>query len=630
MGEKSYGVLTTLLVVIILSCVYGHNVYAQTDNDKQIQVTRLAGKDRYETATIISKFGWKQTCDNAILVTGEDYPDALCSVPLAAKLKAPILLTERNNLNSNTLNEIRRLNVKKVFIIGGTGVITEKVEKTIRSLNLETERLAGTDRYETCVKIAEKMGQPTEAFITTGEDFPDALSAAPVASVKNVPILLTSKKIWPASIKAYLNKTNIKNTYVIGGQAVIDNYATTDLLNSIRIYGSDRYETNNKIINKFYESLNLKTIYLATGENFPDALSGAALAQISSSPIVLTPRKANGIVRDLLDSHKFLITNINLLGGEQIVSNDSVSMDPYSQIKNAKVFLNISTYDGSNQSVHPKVLYFSNGWNGWKYWMVYTPYPNGNDMFENPSVTCSNDGVNWIAPKTLINPLVDAPLEKGEHNSDPHLVYNYDTQELELWYRYTYFDNEDRIYRITTKNGSNWTKPELVLTFENQEHCYSPVVLYENKEYKLFYVNEKYEIISKKSIDAKSWYGDTNVNLKMQDPYLPWHLDIVHTDIGYEAVVTAFKDGERRLNNMQLIWAVSEDGINYNNSQTILMPSYSNTAWDNKQIYRSTFVKVDGVYKLFYSAMDKNIKWHIGLSQGYNLQDLCGYSLMNN
>lgn len=51
-------------------------------------------------------------------------------------------------------------------------------------------------------------------------------------------------------------------------------------------------------------------------------------------------------------------------------------------------------------------------------------------------------------------------------------------------------------------------------------------MLYENNEYKLFYVNENYEIISKNSIDAKSWYGDTNINLKMKEPYLPWHFDI--------------------------------------------------------------------------------------------------------
>lgn len=81
---------------------------------------------------------------------------------------------------------------------------------------------------------------------------------------------------------------------------------------------------------------------------------------------------------------------------------------------------------------------------------------------------------------------------------------------------------------------------------------------------------------------------------------------------------------------MKLIWSVSEDGINYNNAQSILMPSDSNTAWDNKQIYRSTFVKVHGVYKLYYSAMDKDEKWHIGLTQGYSLQELCGYSLLNN
>ena len=78
-------------------------------------------------------------------------------------------------------------------------------------------------------------------------------------------------------------------------------------------------------------------------------------------------------------------------------------------------------------------------------------------------------------------------------------------------------------------------------------------------------------------------------------------------------------------NGKILFYNVSDDGINFGQSKVILRASGSNSAWDNKQIYRSTFVKVNGIYRLYYSAMDKKARWHIGLSQGYSLDDLHGY-----
>ena len=63
--------------------------------------------------------------------------------------------------------------------------------------------------------------------------------------------------------------------------------------------------------------------------------------------------------------------------------------------------LNIPTYDGSGQAVHPDVYYNANGWNGYRYWMAMTPYPNGNAAYENPSIVVSNDNLNWIVPPGL-------------------------------------------------------------------------------------------------------------------------------------------------------------------------------------------------------------------------------------
>ncbi len=66
----------------------------------------------------------------------------------------------------------------------------------------------------------------------------------------------------------------------------------------------------------------------------------------------------------------------------------------------------IPTYDGSGAALHPSVLYFPDGWRGWEWVMAYTPYPNLNAAYENPSIAVSHDGLVWITPPGLHNPIL--------------------------------------------------------------------------------------------------------------------------------------------------------------------------------------------------------------------------------
>lgn len=101
---------------------------------------------------------------------------------------------------------------------------------------------------------------------------------------------------------------------------------------------------------------------------------------------------------------------------------------------NSKGYLKIPVYNNPNgyQATHPSVLYFKNGWNGYKFWMGYTPYEYSNELLENPSVAASNDGVNWEVPTGLTNPL-EATDTLDMHYSDPHLVFV--NSQIEYWYR---------------------------------------------------------------------------------------------------------------------------------------------------------------------------------------------------
>lgn len=607
---------------VLISAAFTGKVSADTVQSN-LTIKRLAGANRYETSSIISKYGWGSTSDNVILATGEDFPDSLCAAPLAAKLNAPILLTNKDSLNIFTKSEITRLKPKNVYIIGGQGVVSVAAENEIRKMNINTIRIAGSNRYETSIQVAKFMDNPKEAFVTTGDDFPDSLSVASIAAKRGDPIILTTKDSISSDFMNYLVNNNITKSYVIGGPALISDNVYNQLPNCTRVYGKNRYETNVNVLNTFSDVLNLSNVFITTGEDFPDALSCSSLAGINSAPIILTNIRGEEVTKNFYKSINPFIKNLNLLGGEAVVPSSIVNTAP--QGPNAINYLNIPTYEGSNQAVHPKVLYFQNGWNGWKYWMVMTPYPNGVDSWENPSIVVSNTGTQWQVPRGLVNPLTPLPPDRTQHNSDPHLVFNQSTNELELWYRLTLNNTEDRIYKITSLDGIHWSTPEFIISFKNKE-CLSPAIIWEDNKYKMWYITEEYKCMYIESSDGGStWSSPVEVNFNLSDTYVPWHIDVVHTDLGYETVFAGAKKEEMNQNNRILFWNVSKDGVNFGSSKVILKASSDSLAFDNKQIYRSTFVKVDGVYKLFYSAMDKNIKWHIGLTQGYSLDDLHGY-----
>jgi N-acetylmuramoyl-L-alanine amidase len=162
---------TFLLTTIIVQPLSAVNA-AKKDDDKEKKYVRkpakvrIYGNDRYETSSKIAKDGWSSSY-YAIIASGENFPDSLSAVTLAKKHDAPILLTNSKSLNTNTREELTRMKVKKVLIIGGQGSISSKVEQDIKSMGITTERLGGRDRYETSIKIAERLGNPGTLFVVT-------------------------------------------------------------------------------------------------------------------------------------------------------------------------------------------------------------------------------------------------------------------------------------------------------------------------------------------------------------------------------------------------------------------------------------------------------------------------------
>lgn len=308
--------------------------------------TRLGGVDRYETAVKISQDGWAQS-DYVVLVSGENFPDAISAAPLAKKYKGPILITEGNKLNSLVNEEIKRLKTKNVIIVGGTGVVSSTIEQELKDINVQFTRISGQNRYETSAKVAELVGTSNGVVLASGENFPDALSIASIAAVKQMPILLTTDKVLPDSVKGFIDNNSINSYYVVGGNDVVSDSIVNTLPNAKRLSGADRYETNVSIINEFSGNLNFNTVYLTYGQNFPDALSGSAAAAKDSAPIILTNSsdfKSRSLIRSKIDS----ILLFKILGGTGVISDSLVK----SIIDPSKSVLGYTTYysPGDNSS----------------------------------------------------------------------------------------------------------------------------------------------------------------------------------------------------------------------------------------------------------------------------------------
>ena len=169
-----------------------------------VKVTRVSGSNREATAIAISGEVY-QKADTVVLASGETYADSLAGVPLAYAMDAPLLLVQKG-LNKAILNELARLQAKKVVILGGEVAVKRDVEQGLREKGYETERLAGATRFETAVEIAERLetlcGKPKEVFLVSAVTFPDALSVSSIAALEKVPILYSGVKGEPDKITA--------------------------------------------------------------------------------------------------------------------------------------------------------------------------------------------------------------------------------------------------------------------------------------------------------------------------------------------------------------------------------------------------------------------------------------------
>lgn len=320
LGRKSFIFLPVLLLVslLLIVCVGTGTACAQDE----IDVERIQGGSRFLTAVEISKAGWTGAT-NIVLARSDDYADALAGVPLAYRLDAPILLTPPSRLDSDTLAEIKRLGAAKVIILGGTSAISAQVEKTLKNEGLDVERINGGNRFDTAAKIANRVapnGVGT-AVIAYGLNFPDALAAAPYAAMEGYPVLLANKSSAPLETLNAINSLGVNVTIVVGGNLVIEEKVLSQLPSPKRVYGSNRFDTAVELA-KYFDPGNTH-MYIATGLQFADAITGAVLVAKNNTGILLVGNKVSPEVKNYINDYN--IEKLTVFGGYRAVSEAVVN-----------------------------------------------------------------------------------------------------------------------------------------------------------------------------------------------------------------------------------------------------------------------------------------------------------------
>ena len=191
--------------------------------NKNITVKRLAGDSRYETSYEIAKELLKSNkAKEAIIVNGFKNVDALSVSSLATKENLPILLNDGNRLSKDIKNIVGDSNIKKMYIIGGRTSLPRRIEDNVKALDIEYERLAGEDRYETSSKIAKYAYENSDKVIlASGENSIDALAAGVLTKMEKAPMLLVQKRRIPKSISNRIEESKAKKFLLIGGEKTI-------------------------------------------------------------------------------------------------------------------------------------------------------------------------------------------------------------------------------------------------------------------------------------------------------------------------------------------------------------------------------------------------------------------------
>ncbi len=295
---------------------------------------RVQGSDRYSTAVQASLRGFPAGAGSVVIATGRAWPDALGGSALAGAIGGPVLLTNTHSLPPAALSEIKRLGATRVYLLGGERAVGPGVEATLGAMlgSGNVVRLPGADRYATASLVASAalshLGPDWDGtvLVATGRNYPDAIAGSSLSAGLGWPILLSSGSGAPAL------PSGTSRAIILGGTKAVPSAVESALRSRLgtdavyRVGGTDRYSTAAAIADfGVGAGLDWHGVALATGENFPDALTGGTMASRLPTVMLLTRQ---GVLpaasQDRLLARESRIATVHVLGGPRAVAETVV------------------------------------------------------------------------------------------------------------------------------------------------------------------------------------------------------------------------------------------------------------------------------------------------------------------
>lgn len=295
---------------------------------KDSNKVRIYGSDRYETAINAAEalkisLG-RNKFDSVIIACGDDYADALSGSYLASVKKAPVLLVNRyNELRVKNYIEGNLENDGTIYILGGEGAVSKGFEDSF--LEYKTIRLGGSTRFETNIAILEEAGvKGKDLLVCSAFDYADSLSSSSAGR----PILLIDENlndIQEAYLKGAAGDSSLEKCYLIGGEGAVSKTAEQEfkgIFKSVeRLGGQNRFETSLAIANEFFDRES-KVVTLAYGYDYPDGLTGGAVAESVNSPVLLVSEKNIYYAKKYVRS--ISADRVVVMGGHILVPDEQV------------------------------------------------------------------------------------------------------------------------------------------------------------------------------------------------------------------------------------------------------------------------------------------------------------------
>jgi putative cell wall-binding protein len=286
-------------------------------------IDRISGESRYSTAVAVARAAYPTGAPVVYVAQGANYPDALGAAPAAVAEGGPLLLTETMHLTAIVRDAIDDLDPEKIVVAGGTGAVSAAVFDELKAMVPNTIRVGGVDRYETARLLVEQAFDTAPfAFVATGSDFPDALSASAAAGAVGAPVILVPGLLSTIDVatKELIQSLGVANTRIVGGTGVVSQgiqNALATITSVSRAAGIDRFATNHLVNSAIFTSV--PWAFVATGYQFPDALAGAAMAGAKGAPLYLvTTTCIPQVIRaDIVSGDT---TRVTLIGGTGVLA----------------------------------------------------------------------------------------------------------------------------------------------------------------------------------------------------------------------------------------------------------------------------------------------------------------------